>query len=394
MARLQGAISFGTELWKGKRLEPLASYWGELTSSIPLTQFLISLGVVTGGTLLGFLFEKLALKRIYHVVRRTRWNGDDIIIYALRHVVTIWFALASIYFVVLRRNIDQTLAGLLKNILLIALLISIAMVLARIAAGFIRLYFNSVQGLPSSSLITNVVRIIIGSVFGLIILQSLGVAITPLLGALGVGGLAVALALQETLANLFAGIVIILSRQLRPNDFVRLSSGEQGYVEDISWRNTTIRSLPNNMIIVPNYLLSSSIVTNYYQPEQQMSVLINVGVSYESDLEHVEEVTVDVATKVMTEVEGGIPEEEPFIRYNNFGDFSIDFTVIMQTNEVVNQYVITHEFIKRLHKRYGEEGIEIPFPIWTVKNTDGANGSGRGPWSNEPAGRDGESDAS
>ena len=187
--------------------------------------------------------------------------------------------------------------------------------------------------------------------------------------------------LQETLANFFAGIVIILSKQLRPGDFVGLSSGEQGYVEDITWRITTIRSLMNNMVIIPNHLLSSSIVTNYYQPEQQMSVLVNVGVSYDSDLDHVDKVTTEVATKVMTEVEGGIPEEEPFIRFNNFGESSIDFTVIMQTNEVVNQYIIKHEFIKCLHRRYGEEGIQIPFPIRTIRNmeeSNGSNGASRG----------------
>lgn len=350
-------------------------YLGELTSSIPLTQFLISLGVITGGTLFGFIFEKLALKRIYRMVSKTRWNGDDIIIHSLRQLVTVWFALASIYFVILRRNIDQTLAGLLENILLILLLVTIGIMLSRIASGFIRLYFNNIQGMPSSSLIMNVIRITVAALFGLLILQSFGVSITPLLGALGVGGLAVALALQETLANFFAGIVIILSRQLRPGDFVELSSGEQGYVEDITWRITTIRSLMNNMVIIPNYLLSSSIVTNYYQPEQQMSVLINVGVSYDSDLDHVDRVTTEVATKVMTEVEGGIPEEEPFIRFNNFGESSIDFTVIMQTNEVVNQYIIKHEFIKGLHRRYGEEGIQIPFPIRTLQNMGGSNGS-------------------
>ena len=271
-------------------------------------------------------------------------------------MVTVWFALASIYFVILSRNIDKTLAGLLENVILVLLLVTIGLVLSRIASGFIRLYFNSVQGMPSSSLIMNVVRIVIGTLFGLLILQSFGVSITPLLGALGVGGLAIALALQETLANFFAGIVIILSRQLRPGDFVELNSsyGEQGYVEDITWRITTIRSLANNMVIIPNYMLSSSIVTNYYQPEQQMSVLVNVGVSYDSDLEHVERVTTEVATGVMTDVGGGIPEEEPFIRFNNFGESSIDFTVIMQTNEVVNQYIITHEFIKCLHRRYGK----------------------------------------
>lgn len=230
--------------------------------------------------------------------------------------------------------------------------------------------------MPSSSLITNIIRIVVAILVGLVILQSIGVAITPLIGALGVGGLAVALALQETLANLFAGVVIILSKQLRPGDFVMLSSGEQGYVTDISWRNTTIRSLPNNMIIVPNYLLSSNIVTNHYQPERQMSVLIPVGVSYDSDLERVERITNEVSNEVMKEIEGGIPESEPMIRFNNFGDFSIDFTVILQSREVVDQYLIKHEFIKRLHKRYREEGIDIPFPIRTIHAPESPNGDG------------------
>ncbi len=257
--------------------------------------------------------------------------------------------------------------------------------LAWIAAGFIRLYFNQVRGLPSSSLITNLARILIAVIAGLIVLSSLGIKITPILGALGVGGLAVALALQETLANLFAGVVIVLSRQLRPNDFVQLGSGEQGYVEDISWRNTTIRSLPNNMVIVPNAQLSPSIVTNYYQPEQQMSVLIPVGVSYASDLEHVERVTVEVGKEVMTEIEGGIPEEETFTRYKNFGDFSIDFTMITQTTEVVNQYLIQHEFIKRLHRRYNKEGIEIPLPIRMIQPLNGSNGKSAGAWTEAPS---------
>ncbi|MGF1471580.1 MAG: mechanosensitive ion channel family protein [Rubrobacteraceae bacterium] len=361
----------------------MLDYLSQLQDSIPLNQVLISVGIISGGILLGVLFEKLALKRFYHFVSRTSWVGNEIIIRSLRQVVTVWFAVVSIQLATLRRDIDESLAGLLHNVLLIILTISVGIVVARIVAGFIRFYFNQVQGLPSSSLIINVARITIAVLAALVILESLGIRITPILGALGVGGLAVALALQETLANLFAGIVIILSKQLRPGDFVQLSSGEEGYVEDISWRNTTIRSLPNNMVIVPNSSLSSSIVTNYYQPEPQMSVLIPVGVSYASDLEQVEKVTVEVGTAVMTEIEGGVPEEEPFVRYNNFGEFSIDFTVILQTTEVVSQYVITHEFIKRLHSRYREEGIEIPFPVRTIQPMKSPNGANDGVWPEE-----------
>lgn len=119
-------------------------YLSQLQDSVPLSQLLISAGVIVGGTLIGLLFERFALKGLYKAVYRTRWNGDDIIINALRHMVTIWFALLSIYIVVLRRDIDKALAGFLKIALAVALTITIGMVVARIASGFVKLYFSSV----------------------------------------------------------------------------------------------------------------------------------------------------------------------------------------------------------------------------------------------------------
>ena len=209
-------------------------------------------------------------------------------------------------------------------------------------------------------------RIIVFIIGILIILHSLGISITPILTALGVGGLAVALALQDTLSNLFAGLHIILTRQIKPGDYIKLETGEEGYVVDITWRNTTIRELPNNYIIIPNLKLAQAIVKNHYLPDREISVTVQLGVSYDSDLEKVERVTIEVAKEVMMEVPGGIPEFQPFIRYHTFGDFSINFTVIMRCREFTDQYLIKHEFIKRLHKRYKDEGIIIPFPIRTV----------------------------
>ncbi|KPK71691.1 hypothetical protein AMJ87_06975, partial [candidate division WOR_3 bacterium SM23_60] len=216
--------------------------------------------------------------------------------------------------------------------------------------------------LPSASLFINLTRIVVFAIGILIILQSLGISITPLVTALGIGGLAVALALQPTLSNLFAGIQIIISKQLEPGDYVELDSGEKGYVTDISWRNTTIRELPNNLIVIPNAKLADSIVKNFNRPQKEMSVLVDVG----SDLEKVEQVTLDVAKKVVQELQEGKSEYEPFLLYKQFADFSINFTVIFRVHEYVNKFKARHEFIKRLHKRYKQEGIEIPFPIRTV----------------------------
>jgi len=95
-------------------------------------------------------------------------------------------------------------------------------------------------------------------------------------------------------------------------------------------------------------------------------VLVNIGVHYNSDLKTVEKVTCEVAKEVMREVSGGVPEFDPFIRYNTFGDFSIGFTVILRAKEFTDQYLIKHEFVKRLHARYALEGIVIPYPIRAI----------------------------
>jgi small-conductance mechanosensitive channel len=201
----------------------------------------------------------------------------------------------------------------------------------------------------------------------LIILSYMGISIAPLLTALGVGGLAVALALQDTLANLFAGIHILVEKSLRVGDFVKLESGQEGYVDDITWRTTRIRMLPNNMVVIPNSKLAQSVVTNYYLPERRMSLLIPIGVSYASDPAKVERILVEEAKKGATDIPGLLADPEPFVRFiPGFGDSSLDFTLICQVREFVDQYLAQHELRKRIFKRFRDEGIEIPFPHRTV----------------------------
>jgi small-conductance mechanosensitive channel len=200
----------------------------------------------------------------------------------------------------------------------------------------------------------------------LVVLNGIGLSITPMLTALGVGGLAVALALQEPLANFFAGLFITLAGQIRVGDYVRLDSGQEGYVADFTWRSTRLRMLANNLVVVPNAKLAQAIVVNHHLPSSDLAVLVEVGVDYASDLRQVERVVVEVGREVMTEVAGGVATFEPFIRYHTFADSSINFTVILRAKEFVDQYLIKHEFVKRLHTRFNDEGIVIPFPIRTI----------------------------
>ncbi|MFE1312094.1 mechanosensitive ion channel family protein [Streptomyces sp. NPDC058755] len=327
---------------------------------------------LAAGLVLAFL-SRTVLRWLAKHAKRTKWSGDDVIVDTLRSVVP-WAAivggLASAAAVL---PLTHTVQHHTNQLLQVWLIFVVTLSAARVVAGLVRSVTQSRSGVAGSATIfVNITRVLVLAIGFLVVLQTLGISIAPLLTALGVGGLAVALALQDTLANLFAGIHILASKTVQPGDYIRLSSGEEGYVVDINWRQTTVRQLSNNLVVIPNGELAKSNMTNFTRPEQQLTILLQVGVSYDSDLDHVERVTHEVIAETMTEITGAVPDHEPAIRFHTFGDSRIGFTVILGVGEFSDQYRIKHEFIKRLHRRYREEGIRIPAPTRTVALQQGA----------------------
>ncbi len=221
----------------------------------------------------------------------------------------------------------------------------------------------------TSSIAGGAMRAILVSLAILVILSTMGVSITPIIASLGITSLAVALALQSTLENFFSGIQLIIDKPIRVGDFIELDSGEQGFVEKIGWRSTWVRMLPNNIVIMPNSKLSNSKLINYYYPERELSVPVEVGVHYSSDLELVEKVCLEVAEYTLHNHEYGVPTYEPFVLFHTFDNSSINLTVMLRTREYFNRFFIKSAFMKMLKKRFDEEGIVIPFPI-TAINVD------------------------
>ena len=213
--------------------------------------------------------------------------------------------------------------------------------------------------LPMAKRIVAILIVVMGA---LVVMDQLGIAIAPLVAGLGIAGLAVALALQGTLTNFFAGINILTDGSIRVGDYVELDGGLAGYIDQIGWRTTRIRMMANNMIIIPNSKLADSVATNYNFPVEEMSVYVTVGVAYSSDLDHVEEVTLEVANKVMKETEGSVEGYAPSIWYTDFGDSNINFWAVLRSHGYVDMWLLKHNFIKALFRRYNEEGIEISFP--------------------------------
>ncbi|HVP56714.1 MAG TPA: mechanosensitive ion channel domain-containing protein, partial [bacterium] len=263
---------------------------------------------------------RIAYGRLKRLSRRTRTHLDDIILHALSRPLVIMI-LVSGGFIVSRilplpPQWDRGLILAVKVLVIIA-----GVVFAdRLAEALIRHYSGRVDYLrDSSGIIHTAVRAVVILLALLVILETIGVAITPLIASLGVGSLAIALALQSPLANFFAGLQIVADKPVQLGQYIRLATGEEGTVTKIGWRSTSLAAPSSNFIVIPNSKVADAIITNFDMPGRETSVTVQVSVHYDSDLDRVERVTSDVARQVLKEVEGGKKDYTPIVRFSSFG---------------------------------------------------------------------------
>jgi small-conductance mechanosensitive channel len=336
--------------------------------NIALSQFAGPSLISAGAIVILFFIRGILLRIARRWADKTETRVDDIVMESVRVPSLYWCVAIGLYSGVVLSDLPEKYLQHLSTVIYVIIIISVTITLANLAGRVFRNYLQkSKLPIPTTGLAYGILKGTILCAGFLIVLNVLGISIAPLLTALGVGGLAVALALQDTLANLFAGLHILVEQSIRVGDFIKLESGQEGYVEDITWRTTRVRMLANNMVVIPNNKLSQSVVTNYYLPERRMSLLVPVGVSYDSDPDRVEEILVEEAEKAVGQLPGLRGDPAPFVRFiPGFGNSSLDFTLICQVEEFVDQYSVQHELRKRIFGRFREEGIEIPFPQRTV----------------------------
>lgn len=176
---------------------------------------------------------------------------------------------------------------------------------------------------------------------------------------INVGGLASALALQDTLSNLFSGITTLVSKQIRIGDYIKLSTGASGRVTDMNWRNTTLRTSTGNMIIVPNKSIAASTLMNYEQPLAECTITIPLTITYGSNLEQVESVTLETARHILANSQYGVTGFEPAVRYKELGEYGIAFDVVLRIKNVVDEGILKHQFIKAIYQAYQDAEIKL-----------------------------------
>ncbi|MBI4244454.1 MAG: mechanosensitive ion channel family protein [Planctomycetes bacterium] len=315
-----------------------------------------------------YVVSPIVGKSLRRLGEKTSLKYDDVIYGVISKFLKLWVILGGCYFIVVNQlefvaNERQIqIQGLIKIIFTLSLVF---------AASHASALFFSLLGEKSVAFKTVeapvrfVIRIFLIVIGILLVLHSLHVEITPILGALGIGGLAGALALQDTLANFFAGLHLAADRPIRVGDFIRVGEHE-GFVEEVGWRSTRIKTIQNTLVVIPNSLVSQSSIINYSLPEPTTALVIPVGVSYSSDSRKVESILHDVLAKAINE----LPELEstlpPKVRFTGFGDSSLNFLAICFIKNFAKRGRITTELCHRIFERFGKEGIEIPFPIRTV----------------------------
>ena len=230
---------------------------------------------------------------------------------------------------------------------------------------------NHVVDLRLFPLIRRVGSVIIYVIGALLVMDVMDINISPLIAGLGLGGLAVALAIQPTLANLFAGTYVMTEGVISTGDYIELEGGMAGYVVEGGWRSTRIRTWGNNLVVVPNARFAETIITNYQQPAPAVNVYVTCGVSYDSDLDHVEKICREVMDDLVQNDSNAIRSYGSWFAFDAFGDSNVDFWLFMQARDRVASFNLQSTLIKNLHREFRVENIIINYPVRTLQFPDG-----------------------
>lgn len=330
------------------------------------TQLLVPLALLVA-TVAGGLIVRGVLSRVVRAwAAGTESNLGDMLVESLP--VVLWSLILGLHLATQNSEIPKIYLRYIPRVLAVLWIVSLTVAASRLVGNVVRFYGGRVTGAQSVTSITRRLAQLAVVAFGVAwLLRVFDVSLTPILTTLGVGGLAVALALQDTLSNLFAGFYVSISGLVHIGDYIKLNTGEEGYITDINWRCTMMRGTSNNLVIIPNNKLGQAIYTNYNLPDQRMGMSVSFSVGYDSDVDQVQEILLTETAAAIGEVTGLVADPAPSVLFNpGPGDSALAFQVNFSVDRFAVQSLAQSELRKRLFKRLKKEGIEMPFPTRTI----------------------------
>jgi small-conductance mechanosensitive channel len=315
--------------------------------------------------LVGLAVEKVVIGPLRRVTKRTANRIDDVLVEGLHKALRPLVVLLALNLVVqafLPREAETVASRVLTATTIVVVAYSLIVTLSRVVDAWV---LGKPQAQPLTSPLKLAVKLLAVPVVLLMVLQTFQVPVTTLVTTLGIGGLAVGLALQDTLKNIFAGIQIVLDQPFRSGDFIVIDEATKGVVYEIGLRSTKVRTMENNMLIVPNTTIANSNVVNTDTFEPVYLHRFWVGVAYHSDSRRVAQVLDEELERATQEVEGLVPGRNQ-VYFMEFGDSALMFRLSVGMQRYMGHRRYASELHHRIHERLAKEGIEIPFPMRTV----------------------------
>ncbi len=338
-----------------------------------LQAYLIVFGSILVGLLLITAFKKLVLKRIKKAVSTTKSQMDDFIVENLgKYLVPI------VYFTVIYAGLKslvwpERIANILEVVYVVIMtyyaIRLISSILLMLLETYIRRQENGAEKVKQMGgiiLIMNIMIWIIGLVF---MFGNLGYDVTAIIAGMGIGGIAIALAAQNILGDLFNYFVIFFDQPFEVGDFLVVGD-ENGTVEKIGIKTTRIKTLSGEQLVFSNSDLTNSRIHNF-KKMQRRRIVFTVGVTYETPVEQVR--SIPALLREIVESQKGVDFDRA--HFKQFGDSSLDFEIVYYVNSAdFNTYMdLQQEFNLQIYQKFGERGISIAFPTRTlyVRNENG-----------------------
>ncbi len=307
------------------------------------------------------LFHRVVLR----FTARTETDLDDILAESLRRPVAASLAGAGTWYAIDRALPVGTTHYVLVGLLITALTLVWGAALARAAARLLdwlvqhRERYHTVVTARTLPVFDIGARTFIYGGCAYFVLLAWDVDVTGWLASAGIIGVAIGFASQDTLSNLIAGVFILADAPYKLGDYLVLDSGERGEVVDIGIRTTRLLTRDDVEIILPNKVMANARIVNQSGgPHEAFRVRIQVGVSYDVDIDRVHEILLDIANAN----EGVEKAPAPRVRFRAFGQSSLDHELLVWVARPVMRGLVSHQLHTAIHKRFRAEGIEIPFP--------------------------------
>lgn len=325
---------------------------------IALIYLILSFSLIRFGA---FILERVILK----ITVKTKTDLDDLIIEKLKNPITIIVLLVGFKIALSQLSFSNNLMKIFSMSIISILIATIAYVIYSLFDLIFKRAWKRVVRKTKTKANDALIQLTQGTIKVVLIILTIiyllsywGIEIGPLLAGVGIGGVAIAFALQASLSNIFGGISIILDKTIRVGDWIKLDDGTVGIIQKIGLRSTKLKTFDNEILFIPNSKLSDSKIQNIAMPEPKARVVIPFGVAYGSDINKVKK----IVEKEIRKITNFIEDPEPSVKFLEMGDSALNFKAFFFVKSFQDRFNAIDEANTKIYNALNKAKIEIPYP--------------------------------